>query len=288
MHVRPKKALGQHFLHDSAIAARIVEALLSHWPLPATETGVTDGATEPGGLRSVVEVGPGTGVLTTLLLQEPGLDYYAVELDTESVAYLHTLYPGLGNRLVSGDFLKLPAGTFPEQFALIGNFPYNISSQIFFKVLELKDRVPLVVGMLQKEVAERFCSPPRQPRIRHPERAAADVVSGRVFVFRSPRSLYPSTQSAIGRHPPGQKRPHRAGLPGRPLPEGHQNGLQPKTQNAEQQPKTTIYRPFSRWFRHHPYRRPPSPPRATERRRFYCTHSTDSRSVVPCTRPVAF
>ncbi len=160
MHVRPKKALGQHFLHDSAIAARIVEALLSHWPLPATETGVTDGATEPGGLRSVVEVGPGTGVLTTLLLQEPGLDYYAVELDTESVAYLHTLYPGLGNRLVSGDFLKLPAGTFPEQFALIGNFPYNISSQIFFKVLELKDRVPLVVGMLQKEVAERFCSPP--------------------------------------------------------------------------------------------------------------------------------
>ncbi|HPX80082.1 MAG TPA: 16S rRNA (adenine(1518)-N(6)/adenine(1519)-N(6))-dimethyltransferase RsmA, partial [Bacteroidales bacterium] len=160
MHVRPKKALGQHFLHDSTVAARIVEALLSHWPLPAAETGIPDGGPDTGSLRSVVEVGPGTGVLTTLLLQEPGLDYYAVELDTESVDYLHTLYPRLGNRLVSGDFLKLPAGTFPEQFALIGNFPYNISSQIFFRVLELKDRIPLVVGMLQKEVAERFCSPP--------------------------------------------------------------------------------------------------------------------------------
>ena len=166
MYVRPKKALGQHFLHDSAIARRIVQALLSHWPLPmdkaeallaaeegtvaAEEAGVSCVDADTCSLWPVVEVGPGTGVLTALLLQEPGLNYHAVELDREAVEFLHKTHPQLGERLLLGDFLKLPTNTFPERFALIGNFTYNISSQIFFRVLDLKDRIPLVVGMSQK------------------------------------------------------------------------------------------------------------------------------------------
>lgn len=138
--VRAKKYLGQHFLKDMTIAQRIVESL----PL--------DGQT------SVLEIGPGMGVLTQYLLQNPLIDLTAVELDTESVEYLHTNYPTL--KVVEADFLRLDLSTlFPGNFLIIGNFPYNISSQILFKLLDYKENVPYLVGMFQKEVAERIASP---------------------------------------------------------------------------------------------------------------------------------
>ena len=151
MYVQPKKALGQHFLKDQDIAQRIVEAL-DGFPLP-------EGMKE--GRAPVLEVGPGTGVLTQYLLQKPEIDLRAVELDGEAVDYLLLHFPALRPRLIQGDFLRMDLEQFfPQPFMLIGNFPYNISSQIFFKVLEVRQKVPIVVGMLQKEVAERIAAPP--------------------------------------------------------------------------------------------------------------------------------
>ena len=140
MEVRAKKALGQHFLRDENIAQQIAESL----------TGTT---------RHVLEVGPGMGVLTKYLLANPDLDFHAIEIDRESVAYLHTHYPSL--HVIEGDFLALNLSQlFSEPFAVIGNFPYNISSQILFKVYDYRDQVPEVVGMFQKEVAERVAARP--------------------------------------------------------------------------------------------------------------------------------
>ncbi len=142
--VRPKKFLGQHFLTDQTTAQRITEALTGH-----------------GGYSHVLEIGPGMGVLTQHLLQQPGRTVHAIELDRDSVAYLKQHYPALEGRLIEGDFLKIALpGPLPVPFAVIGNFPYNISSQIFFKVLDYHQQVPEVVCMLQKEVAERIASPP--------------------------------------------------------------------------------------------------------------------------------
>lgn len=139
--VRPKKHLGQHFLTDPGIAQRIVGALRSQ---PAD---------------AVVEVGPGTGVLTEWLL-EKNISFIPVEIDTESVVHLLARWPQLDGILVEGDFLKLDLDQFPgKKIHLIGNFPYNISSQIFFKVLENRQRIDSVVCMLQKEVAQRITSP---------------------------------------------------------------------------------------------------------------------------------
>lgn len=142
--VRPKKHLGQHFLRDEGIAGNIASALTGH-----------------GGYRNVLEVGPGTGVLTKYLLQNGNILLHAVEMDTESVEYLMANYPVISGRLYEGDFLRMDLTRICEgPIAVIGNFPYNISSQIFFKVLEHRDRIPEVVGMLQKEVAERLAAPP--------------------------------------------------------------------------------------------------------------------------------
>lgn len=139
--VRPKKALGQHFLTDQDIARAIVDALRSRGP--------------------VLEVGPGTGVLTQYLLRREPLQLKVVEIDTESVRYLLEHYPGLAPSLYEADFLQLDlAKVFPGEFALIGNFPYNISSQIFFKLLDYKEQIPEVVCMVQKEVAERIAAGP--------------------------------------------------------------------------------------------------------------------------------
>lgn len=138
--VRAKKHLGQHFLRDMEVASRIAASL----PL--------DGRT------SVLEIGPGTGVLTQFLLQNPGIDLTAVELDGESVKYLNQHYPQL--KVIEADFLKIDLKTmFQDKFCIIGNFPYNISSQIFFKMLDNKDSIPCLVGMIQKEVAERMAAP---------------------------------------------------------------------------------------------------------------------------------
>ncbi len=146
MYVRAKKALGQHFLKDNEIAAKIVDML----KLP-----------EQGESAAVLEVGPGTGVLTQYLVQKPAINLKLVEIDSESVQYLRVHYPNLGSTLVEGDFLKMDLNDlFEGEFMLIGNFPYNISSQIFFKALDYKEKIPVIVGMLQKEVAERLASPP--------------------------------------------------------------------------------------------------------------------------------
>ena len=152
MEVRAKKSLGQHFLADQKAAAAIVEAFT-----PSCEDGLTDGDSP----FDALEVGPGTGVLTQYLLQRKDLDLKLIELDGESVDYLLGHFPGMQGRLFQADFLKfnLPR-IFKGKFAVIGNFPYYISSQIFFKILDHRDLVPLVVGMVQKEVAERIAEPP--------------------------------------------------------------------------------------------------------------------------------
>jgi 16S rRNA (adenine1518-N6/adenine1519-N6)-dimethyltransferase len=142
--VKPKKFLGQHFLNDLGIAKDIVDGL----------SGYKD-------YTNVLEVGPGMGVLTDFLLQEKKYSLYVSEIDKESVQYLKKKYPELQDRIIEGDFLKLPLENFFEgPFAIIGNFPYNISSQIFFKILEHKEQIVEVVGMLQKEVAVRLTSGP--------------------------------------------------------------------------------------------------------------------------------
>ena len=144
--VRAKKALGQHFLTDLNIARKIATSL----------SGGT--AENPD---KVLEVGCGMGVLTQFLLQRDDIVTYGAEIDGESVEYLHAHYPDFAERLTEGDFLKMDLETtYGRRLKIIGNFPYNISSQIFFKVLENRDIVPECVGMIQKEVAVRLAEPP--------------------------------------------------------------------------------------------------------------------------------
>jgi 16S rRNA (adenine1518-N6/adenine1519-N6)-dimethyltransferase len=139
--VRPKKFLGQHFLHDQHIAERIVESL------------------EVKDASNVLEIGPGTGVLTRFLVARKNINLQVVEIDWDSVAHLKKHYPQL--KIIEGDFLELElSSVFGARFSVIGNFPYNISSQIFFKILEQRDQVDQVVCMLQKEVADRIAEPP--------------------------------------------------------------------------------------------------------------------------------
>ena len=137
--VKAKKHLGQHFLKDLNIAQKIADTLsLANY-------------------KKVVEIGAGMGVLTQFLLKKD-TEVYVVEIDKESVAYLEAHYPELRGKIIADDFLKYDiAGYLQEPFAIIGNFPYNISTQIVFKLLELRDYVPEFSGMFQKEVAERIC-----------------------------------------------------------------------------------------------------------------------------------
>lgn len=138
--VKAKKFLGQHFLTDESIARRIVDSL-------------------SGRTSHVVEIGPGMGVLTKYLIENKNLDFHVIEFDRESVVYLHEHYPQLD--VIEGDFLKFDLSTlFHDNFAVIGNFPYNISSQILFKVFEQRNQAIEVVGMFQKEVAERVAAGP--------------------------------------------------------------------------------------------------------------------------------
>lgn len=148
--VKAKKSLGQHFLKDLGIARKIADTIEAS-QLPEAH------AAEWGSLP-VVEVGPGMGVLSRFI-KDNGREVKAVELDPESVAFLENAFPGLD--VVEGDFLKMDLDTlFAGEIALIGNYPYNISSQIFFKVLDNREKIPVVAGMLQKEVAQRICSGP--------------------------------------------------------------------------------------------------------------------------------
>lgn len=139
--VRAKKHLGQHFLTDKNIAKNIAHALTSH-----------------GNYQKVLEIGPGMGVLTQFLL-ESDKEIFVVEIDHESVNYLKNNFPKLKEHIIEGDFLTLSINKlFNEPIAIIGNFPYNISSQILFKVLDHYQQIPELVGMFQKEVAERVAA----------------------------------------------------------------------------------------------------------------------------------
>jgi 16S rRNA (adenine1518-N6/adenine1519-N6)-dimethyltransferase len=140
--VYPKKKLGQHFLNDKTIARRIADSL----------TGV--------GYNTVLEIGPGMGILTGYLLERRFGDFHVIEIDNESVHFLKSNFPALDN-IITGDFLSMDIDqAFPDKMAIIGNFPYNISTQIFFKVLKHREKVVEISGMLQKEVAERICAGP--------------------------------------------------------------------------------------------------------------------------------
>jgi len=149
--VQPKKHLGQHFLRDENIARKITGLINPAVPL-------------------ILEIGPGTGVLSKYLMEMPGVDPWFMDIDRESIEYLKASYPQFAPRFLLDDFLKTDLDQFPpihhgttapqHQFSLIGNFPYNISTQILFRVLENRDRIPEVTGMFQKEVAERIAAPP--------------------------------------------------------------------------------------------------------------------------------
>ena len=143
MYVKPKKHLGQHFLTDLSIAQKIADTL----------TGSS--------YKNVLEIGPGMGVLTQFLLEKP-FETHVIEIDRESVAYLEENFPRLKGRIIAADFLKLQLSDFfqEENLAIIGNFPYNISTQIIFKALENKHQVTELSGMFQKEVAQRIAAPP--------------------------------------------------------------------------------------------------------------------------------
>lgn len=144
--VRAKKHLGQHFLTDQQIAQDIVDAL-----------------SLKGSYTKVLEVGPGMGVLTNYLVKKEWFQTFIIDIDKESIAYLRNHFAELENRIIDGDFLKLDFRQLfnGEKFAVIGNFPYNISTEILFKVLDEKELIPEVVGMFQKEVAERIAAKPR-------------------------------------------------------------------------------------------------------------------------------
>ncbi len=143
MTVRAKKHLGQHFLKDEAIAAKIADSLSFE------------------GYRNVLEIGPGMGVLTKYLLKKD-IIVWVVEIDSESIEYLKTHYLHLSDRIINADFLKMDLATYfkGDPFAIIGNFPYNISSQIVFKAIEYRDYIPEFSGMFQKEVAQRITAGP--------------------------------------------------------------------------------------------------------------------------------
>ncbi len=140
--VYPKKHLGQHFLKDDNIARKIVDTLL-----PATE--------------NLLEIGAGTGILTKHILTKQVSNFYIIEIDRESVEYLNKNFTELNGKVILADFLKFDlSGLFDGHFSIVGNFPYNISGPILFKVLEYRNSIVEVVGMFQKEVAERIASPP--------------------------------------------------------------------------------------------------------------------------------
>ena len=140
-----KKSLGQHFLKDENISRKIVAALQQ----TMADTGI----------GSVLEVGPGAGALTKYLLQLPGIDFKAVELDDEKVQYLENTFKAISNKIIHQSFLDIDP-PFEKAFIVVGNFPYNISTQIVFKIIEWKVQVPVMIGMFQKEVAQRIASKP--------------------------------------------------------------------------------------------------------------------------------
>ena len=212
--VRPKKALGQHFLRDLDIARRIAGTLDDYRGLP------------------VLEIGPGTGVLTQFLLESHTAENVTLaEIDTESVDYLRRELPEPQPRIVEGDFLRMDAAELMPgdgQFCIIGNYPYNISSQIFFRVLDWKDRVVCCSGMLQREVAQRL------PTAWHTERAAAGLVRCGISLHRRRERVQSSAQGKERCGAPAAQRRGRHRLRPRAVPHGGENGLRPTPQDPPQ------------------------------------------------------
>ena len=136
-----KKSLGQHFLKDETVCKKIIDSL------------------QEDAFSSLLEVGPGGGALTKYLLLIPAIHFKAVEIDREKVSYLQTTYPALIDKIIEQDILELDA-PYENDFTVVGNFPYNISTQIVFKIIEWKSQVPTMIGMFQKEVAQRIVSQP--------------------------------------------------------------------------------------------------------------------------------
>lgn len=145
MSVRPKKALGQHFLTDTNICKKIVAQYHNY-----------------SGNGNVLEIGPGMGAITRFLLEKPDLQLQVFEIDTDSVNYLSQTFPKLEGKIFSGDFLHYDLKTLFDSntFAVVGNFPYNISSQILFHCIDYHNQIPEIMGMFQKEVAERIAEKP--------------------------------------------------------------------------------------------------------------------------------
>lgn len=145
MSVKAKKHLGQHFLTDKNICQKIAQQYKGHQ-----------------GCNKVLEIGPGMGALTEFLLQKEGIDLWVMDVDAESIAYLQVHFPLLENKIIEADFLKVDIRRYmgEEPFAVVGNFPYNISSQILFKCIEHREQIPEIMGMFQKEVAERVAEKP--------------------------------------------------------------------------------------------------------------------------------
>lgn len=145
MSVKAKKHLGQHFLTDKNISRKIAQQFGAHQ-----------------GCTRVLEIGPGMGALTSFLLENDENEVWVMDVDTESITYLHEHFPQLEGRILSADFLRENLTTYfgSEPFSVVGNFPYNISSQILFKCLEYRDQIPEIMGMFQKEVAERVAEKP--------------------------------------------------------------------------------------------------------------------------------
>jgi 16S rRNA (adenine1518-N6/adenine1519-N6)-dimethyltransferase len=144
-YVKPKKQLGQHFLRNEPVAKRIADSLTGH-----------------GDYNTILEIGPGTGVLSKYLMEDNRFQWWGIDVDKESTAYLHAHYPTFSPYILEQDFLKMDLETVAgdQKIAIIGNFPYNISSQILFKILENRHQVTEMVGMFQKEVAKRVVSGP--------------------------------------------------------------------------------------------------------------------------------
>jgi 16S rRNA (adenine1518-N6/adenine1519-N6)-dimethyltransferase len=145
MSVRAKKNLGQHFLIDKNVSKRIADQFGGHM-----------------GCRRVLEIGPGMGALTTFLLENPENELWVMDIDRESIPYLQEHFPALGEKIIEADFLRVNLANYfgEEPFAVVGNFPYNISSQILFRCLDYRNQVPEIMGMFQKEVAERVAEKP--------------------------------------------------------------------------------------------------------------------------------
>lgn len=174
--VKPKKFLGQHFLTDLDIARRIADTVDATPDLP------------------ILEVGPGMGVMTQYLMQKPR-PLRVVELDFESVEYLRRTWPQMEDNIIEDDFLKMHLDrTFDGQpFVLTGNYPYNISSQIFFKMLDNKDLIPCCTGMIQKEVADRICA--------HPGTKAYGILSVLIQAWYTPEYLF-TVEPSVFNPPP--------------------------------------------------------------------------------------